>query len=414
MRSRVSVVKTNAIYCGDCQNVLANTNEFPDGCVDLIYVDPPFFSNRQYEVLWGDGYELRAFEDRWKGGVENYVAWMEGKLRECWRVLKPTGAIYLHCDSHANAHLRLLLDRVCGHERFTAELVWNKGFRGTERKNNWQMAHDTIFYYTKSGNHVWNDQFQPYADPTMSRYNQADETGNKYALIKRKRGDGTVYYGKTYPKAKGKRVNDVIDIPVLSATSAERLGYPTQKPEALLERLILASSNPGDVVLDPMCGCGTAIAVAHKLRRNWVGVDISPTACKLMAKRMHSLGVSISEKDIIGAPKSEAEIRALQPFEFQNWVLQRLMGRVSAKKVGDMGIDGYLFDGSPVQVKQSENIGRNVVDNFETAVRRAKQNRGMIVALSFGSGAHEEAARARNKEGLNITLKTLAELMGQE
>jgi DNA modification methylase len=407
-------VRTNAIYCGDSQKVLGSTLEFPDGSVDLIYVDPPFFSNRQYEVLWGDGYELRAFEDRWKGGVENYVAWMEGKLSECWRVLKPTGAIYLHCDSHANAHLRLLLDRICGHQRFAAELIWNKGFRGTERKHNWQMAHDTIFYYTKSDDHVWNDQFQPYADPTMSRYNQTDEAGKQYALIKRRHGDGTVYYGKTYPKAKGKRVNDVIDIPVLSATSAERLGYPTQKPEALLERLILASTNPGDVVLDPMCGCGTAIAVAHRLKRNWVGIDISPTACKLMANRMRSLGVSISGRDVIGAPKSETEIRSLQPFEFQNWVLQRLMGRVSAKKVGDMGIDGYLFDGSPVQVKQSEDVGRNVVDNFETAIRRGKKTKGMIVALSFGKGAHEEVARAKNQDGVEITLKTLNELMGEE
>ncbi len=133
-----------------------------------------------------------------------------------------------------------------------------------------------------------------------------------------------------------------------------------------------------------------------------------------MANRMRSLGVSISGKDVIGAPKSETEIRSLQPFEFQNWVLQRLMGRVSAKKVGDMGIDGYLFDGSPVQVKQSEDIGRNVVDNFETAIRRGKKTTGMIVALSFGKGAHEEVARAKNQDGVEVTLKTLKELMDEE
>ena len=105
------VFKPNAIYCGDCKKVLA---QFPEGSVDMIYVDPPFFSNRQYEVLWGDGYELRAFEDRWKGGIENYIAWMEPKLRECRRVLKDTGTMYLHCDWHANAHLRILMDKIFG------------------------------------------------------------------------------------------------------------------------------------------------------------------------------------------------------------------------------------------------------------------------------------------------------------
>lgn len=115
-------MKLNSIYCGDCQRVLGNTSEFPDESVDLIYADPPFFSNKQYEVLWGDGYELRAFEDRWKGGIENYIAWMEPKLRECHRVLKNSGAMYLHCDWHANAHLRILMDQIFGPSNFRNEI----------------------------------------------------------------------------------------------------------------------------------------------------------------------------------------------------------------------------------------------------------------------------------------------------
>lgn len=406
-------MRTNAIYCGDCQNVLGNTLEFPDESVDLIYADPPFFTSANYEVLWGDGYELRAFEDRWKGGIENYIAWMKPKLQECYRVLKRSGSFYLHCDWHANAHLRIALDEVFRRE-IQCEVIWDKGFRGTERKRNWQQSHDTILFYTKSDDYSWNDQFQPYADPGLKRYNKVEPDGRRYALIKRRHTDGSVYYGKTYPKAQGKRMNDVISIPVLAATASERLGYPTQKPEALLAMLISASSNAGDVVLDPFCGCGTSIVAAKRLGRKWVGIDVSPTACKLMAKRMRAAGAQIAEADIIGLPKTAAQIRQLQPFEFQNWVLQRLMGRVSARKTGDMGIDGYLFDGTPVQVKQSEDVGRNVVDNFETAIRRAKKTKGMIVAFSFGKGAYEEAARVKNAEGLEITLKTTKELMEEE
>ena len=403
------MLRENVIYCGDCKSVLAG---FPEKSVDLIYADPPFFSNRHYEVVWGDGYELRAFEDRWKGGIENYTAWMEDRIRECHRVLKETGSFYLHCDFHANAHLRISLDRVFGKGNFRAEIVWNKGFRGTERRQNWQQSHDTIFFYTKSDGYTWNDQYQDYADPHLKRYNKIDEQGRRYALIKRRRTDGTVYYGKSYPR--GKRINDIITTPVLASTAKERLGYPTQKPEALLERILKASSNEGDLVLDPFCGCGTSIAVAHRLGRRWVGIDVSPTACKVMVKRMRSLGVSVGESEIIGLPRTVEELKTMKPFEFQNWVCEQLNGRVSSKKSGDFGIDGWLIDGRPLQVKQSENVGRNVVDNFETALRRAGRNRGVVVAFSFGKGANEETARARLQDGLEIELKTVEEILRGE
>lgn len=404
---------TNAIYCGDCQRVLGNTVEFPDESVDLIYADPPFFTSADYEVLWGDGYELRAFEDRWKGGVENYIAWMEPKLRECHRVLKRTGSLYLHCDPHANAYLRVLLDRIFGESHFQNEIVWDiavlSGFKVQAKR--WVRGHDTIYFYTKGTEFTFNKQFVPHRQEYIDRFNKVDAKGRKYFD-----GRGTRRYLDDV-KAKGKPVGDVwSDIMSFqqTPTAKEKLGYPTQKPEALLERIIRASSDEGDVVLDPFCGCGTAIAVAQRLKRLWVGVDVSPTACKLMAKRMHSLGVAISERDVIGMPKTLREIHAMQPFEFQNWVIQKLMGRVSARKTGDMGIDGYLFDGTPVQVKQSENVGRNVVDNFETAIRRAKKSKGLIVAFSFGKGAHEEAARVKNAEGLDILLKTTQELLEEE
>lgn len=209
-------------------------------------------------------------------------------------------------------------------------------------------------------------------------------------------------------RVKGVAIQDLwIDIKPVS-TSDESLGYPTQKPELLLNRIIQACSKETDIVLDPFCGCGTAIASAHKLGRRWIGIDVSPTACKLMAKRLRSLYAKVSE---VGLPKNVAELKKLQPFEFQNWVMEKLYARVNPKKVGDMGIDGYYLDGTPIQVKQSEDVGRNVIDNFETAIKRMDRDKGVIVAFSFGKGAHEEAARAKNKEGLEITLKTVEDIL---
>jgi hypothetical protein len=166
-----------------------------------------------------------------------------------------------------------------------------------------------------------------------------------------------------------------------------------------------------DIVLDPMCGCGTAIYAAQKTGRRWVGIDISPTACKLMAKRLRGIYVNIQEKDIIGLPKTPDEVKAMQPFEFQNWAIQKLNGKLSRKSVRDMGIDGWTWDNSPIQVKQSEGIGRNVIDNFETALQRANKQHGIIVALSFGRGAYDEIARAKHEQGLEIELKTMEELI---
>jgi DNA methylase/restriction endonuclease len=200
-----------------------------------------------------------------------------------------------------------------------------------------------------------------------------------------------------------------IDVPVINNRSREKLGYPTQKPEALLERIISASSNPGDIVLDPFCGCGTTIAVAQRLRREWIGIDISPTAVGLMKRRMEKLG-AVGIK-LVGMPVTEPQLRALKPFEFQNWVIQALNGTHAPRKVGDMGIDGYSFmEHLPIQVKQSEKVGRNVIDNFETAIRRSGKDRGMIVALSFGRGAREEVARAK-ADGLTIDLVTVQRVL---
>jgi hypothetical protein len=177
-----------------------------------------------------------------------------------------------------------------------------------------------------------------------------------------------------------------------------------------MERIVLASSNKGDIVLDPFAGCGTTLVAAQRLGRQWIGVDISPTAVELISRRMAKVGAT--DVKLVGMPVSEEQLRELKPFEFQNWVIQRMNGTHSPRKVHDMGIDGFSFMlHEPIQVKQSTGIGRNVVDNFETAVKRNGKAKGYIVAFSFGKGAYEEAARVRGAEGLTIELLKVADLL---
>lgn len=177
-----------------------------------------------------------------------------------------------------------------------------------------------------------------------------------------------------------------------------------------MERVIAASSNPGDVVLDPFAGCGTTLVAAERLKRQWIGIDISPTAVGLMKRRMEKVGAD--QVKLVGMPVTEAQLRELKPFEFQNWVIQRFNGTHSPKKSGDMGIDGYSFlEHLPIQVKQSSGIGRNVVDNFETAVERSGKHKGYIVGFSFTKNAHEEAARAKTQKGMEIELVEVTELL---
>lgn len=395
--------KTNSIYCGDCKDAL---RDFPDECVDLIYLDPPFFSNKNYEIIWKDGYEVRAFEDRWKGGIEHYIGWMEERLEHCHRVLNPTGSIYLHCDYHASHYLKVMMDRVFGYGNFRNEIVWH--YTGNSiPKSSFPRKHDNILFYSRSDEITlkFDEILQPYSELTLKRYNHTDKDGRKFKISALRNGKQEIIYAK-----EGKYPDDVWDIPIVRSKK-EKLGYPTQKPESLLERIIKASSNPLDVVLDPFCGCGTCVAVAEKLGRQWIGIDVSPAACRLMTDRLRKIGVDIGESDIIGLPRTVEELKSIKPFEFQNWVCQNLGGRVNIKKTGDMGIDGWMIDGTPIQVKQSSNVGRNTVDNFETAIRRAGKDKGIIVAFSFGKGAYEEAARAKLHDGLEIELKTVEEIM---
>lgn len=462
-------MEINSIYEGDNLEILS---KFPSKSVDFIYADPPFFTNKTYEVIWGDKAETRSFKDRWEGGIEHYITWMEPRLRECWRVLKDTGSIYLHCDWHANAHLRILMDKIFGENSFRNEIVWK---RTTAHNDPNQFGHnsDRILFYTKSKKYTFNVNYIEYEQQYLdSSYGNKDEKGqyksddltgagvNKndvpwknFDPAKRGRhwaipvlaveelagketaktlntieklellykndliyftSNGTPRFKRYLHKQKGLPLQEVwTDVPAISSQAKERLGYPTQKPVALVERMLNVSSNKGEVVLDPFCGCGTALVAAQKLGRKWVGIDISPTACKLMAKRLKD--EFHIKTTVIRGEVNIAYTKKLEPFEFQNWVVaDKFLGVLSPRKTGDFGIDGFtaqIMGGFPIQVKQSEDVGRNVVDNFETAMRRFGKTKGYIVAFSFGRGAVEEAARVKNQEGLEIILRTVQDLL---
>lgn len=445
------LLDTGVLYRDDNLERLA---QLPSDSVDLIYLDPPFFSNRFYEVVWGDEAEVRSFEDRWEGGMQHYIDWMRPRVVEMRRVLKSTGSLYLHCDPHASHYLKIMLDHELGEAQFINEIVWKRtGAHNSAKK--YGPVHDLILYYGNGSRALWNPQFLPHSDEYIkSKYRYFDGNGRRYRLdnltgpgirhgssgetwrgrdptakgyhwafgidrLEELDREGRIYwpnkangipqYKRYLDEVDGIALQDVwVDIPPLNSQAKERLGYPTQKPEALLERIIAASSNAGDVVLDPFCGCGTTVAVAERLGRRWVGIDISSTAIEIMRRRMLKAGVT---PIIENSPDNIDALKLLKPFEFQNWIINAMNGVHSPRKVGDMGIDGYsFFTRDPIQVKQSEKVGRNVIDNFESAIRRAGNDTGYVVAFSFTRGAVEEAARVRS-DGLNIRLIKVAEVL---
>lgn len=391
---------------------------------------------------------------------------MEPRLEACHRLLKDTGSLFLHCDYHASAHLRVLLDRIFGENNFRNEIIWKRktGRGETQHKSKqFGVCTDYILFFVKTQKSKFNTQFIPLseADKSYKEYVEkffrfTDEKGRKYriadlsspsprpnlmyeykgykppangwAISKEKMEQWEKEGRLEFPKTKDGRIqrrrfldelkgfpiqNLWDDIQMVSSQSSERLGFPTQKPVALLERIIKTATDEGDIVLDPFCGCGTTLVAAQRLSRKWVGIDVSPTACKLMRRRMQK-EFKMNVQLIHGAVDMDY-IKKLAPFDFQNWVIvDKFLGKASMRKSGDMGIDGFspeVLGGYPIQVKQSEGVGRNVVDNFETAMRRMNKKKGYIVAYSFVKGAYEEAARAKNQDGLEIILRTVQELI---
>jgi DNA modification methylase len=401
----------NSLICGDNMAILPTLEK---ESVDLIYVDPPFFSNRNYEIIWGDEAEITSFEDRWEGGINVYIEWMKQRVIELHRVLKPNGTFYLHCDWHAGHYLKVMCDEIFGYGNFVNEIVWcyDTGGRSTSF---FPRKHDVIFRYEgRGGAQFYYDQVALKRDPsTMHETVKKDIEGRSY--------QSNVKAGKEYRyyMDKGVLPNDWwTDIQALNPAAKERLGYPTQKPEALLHRIMSASTKPDGLVLDAFCGCGTTMAVAQKTGRRWIGIDISPSAIATIKNRFARDSVDPRTYDVIGMPQKDEDLKAFKPGDFQYWAVNEMHGTPSPKIVGDMGIDGLSFiNHYPIQVKQSESVGRPVVDNFETALRRyyktKKEMVGYIVAFSFTKGAFEEVARVKN-EGMKIELVKVQDIIDRK
>ena len=487
------VVDTRVVYCGDN---LEHLKRLPDACVDLIYIDPPFNSNRNYEVFWGETGETRAFEDR-HASIQAYIEFMRPRCAELVRVLKPSGSFYYHCDWHAGHYVKVMLDGLLGPNCFQSEIVWKRTSAHSSARR-YGPVHDNIFFYTGGQRHTWNQQYQPYDDYYIETFfDQEDDAGRHYKRSdltgsgtrngetgKPWRGIDVTKKGRHWgvppseldrldaadkihwPKKKGgmprlkQYPEDLPGVPLqtvwtdirpLHNLSRERVGYPTQKPLPLLERIIKASSNEGDIVLDAFCGCGTTLEAAEMLGRQWVGIDISPTACNVMAKRLrdrckikHNENLWRADRGFVvrDLPWTDQKLRAIPAFEFENWAVISLAsfegahGAPNRIKVGDMGIDGRLYPVSqfekgglgasgeqleftldmyyPVQVKQKNKAGRPDIDAFETAMRRMDSDLGYFVSFGFTRDAEREIRRFEKVEGKRIIAVTVDELLEDE
>jgi DNA modification methylase len=517
---------TNTLYYGDNLNVLQE--HIPDNSVDLVYLDPPFNSARNYNVLFAgrDGTraaaQIKVFEDTWgwdqaaarayqhtveQGGKvsevmqafrlflgENdmlaYLAMMAPRLVELRRVLKDTGSLYLHCDPTASHYLKLLLDAVFGPTMFRSEIVWKRSSAHSDAKQGRAQhghIHDAILFYTKGDEWTWNTLYTPYdAEYLESEYRHRMPDGRYYKetdLTAAKPG-GDVSYEWRVKRAAGARweadltdewenpkggweyagvppytgrywgyskdnliafakagklihretgmprlvqfadempgvpLQDLwSDIPPIGPKAAERLGYPTQKPEELLERIIASSSNPGDVVLDPFCGCGTAVAAAQKLGRQWIGIDVTHLAINLIRTRLRDAFGDDAKFAVIGEPTTvddAEELAGTDPYQFQWWALGLVGARpVEQRKGADKGIDGRLYfhaekSGKTDSIIFSVKAGHvNVahVRDLRGVLDREKAAIGVLISLRSRPNQCERRRRVQaftSRRGANI------------
>jgi site-specific DNA-methyltransferase (adenine-specific) len=356
----------NKLILGDNLEIL---KQIESETIDMIYLDPPFFSNRNYEVIWGDSGEIRSFEDRWSGGIDHYISWLKERVAEMHRILKPTGSIFLHCDWHANAYIRVyILDKIFGMTNLINEINWCYSIGG-KSKYAFGKKHDTIFWYSKSKKYTFNEKgAKTERKPNSHMKVKTDETGRVFQEKVDKKS-GKVY---TYYIDEGKIAEDWwTDIETLNREDKERIGYPTQKPEKLLARILQTATNENDIVLDPFVGGGTTITVAEKLQRKWIGIDQSVQAVKVTEMRVQKELGLFSIPFVTELHKYDYDtLRYKDAFEFETWIIRQFGGISNIKQRSDFGLDGKTRENVPIQVKRSDDIGRNVIDNFKSACER--------------------------------------------
>lgn len=461
-------ITQNTLFFGDNLHILRE--HIPFESVDLIYLDPPFNSKRNYNIfmktpkgIQSDA-QITAFEDTWHWGEQAeqeysdllrqgntdvaellsslrrflkesdmmaYLVMMSTRLLEMHKVLKPTGSLYLHCDPTASHYLKIVLDNIFGPHNYQSEVIWKRTTAHNDPKR-WGNIHDTLLFYSKTETFLWNPIFTEHSEEYKSRFRNIDPDGRHWSddnlSAKGLSGGGYTYEYKgttslwrvpleTMKKlddenklhftnkggirlkryledTPGVPIQDVItDIFPINSQAQERLGYPTQKPQALLERIIQASSNPGDVVLDPFCGCGTAIHAAEKLDRKWLGIDITHLSIHLVERRMKKAFPSI-QFNIHGEPEdldSARDLAIRDKYEFQFWACSMVGAQPyrGGKKGADFGTDGIIYfqdDKSTakkiiVSVKGGDHVTRTMIADLKNTVEREGAQLGFFVTL---------------------------------
>ena len=500
-----------ALYYGDNLDWL---RKFDGESVDLVYLDPPFNSNADYNVIFREhkvgaepvssSAQTKAFTDTWHWGPDDeqaldelltingeladflnhtvgrlgkndlsaYLVMMGTRLVELHRVLKPTGSLYLHCDPTASHYLKLVLDIIFGPENFRNEIIWKRTTAHSDTKLRFPNVTDTILFFAKSSAARFKPTFVPHNKEYTQRFNMDDDDGRgtyqtydmtapdgggmatinkttgkpngwyewmgfpspprgwryKPETMQKLHDEGRIWYPKKLdgsfdfgrrPRLKrylAEQEGSIItnlwdDIFPINSQAKERLGYPTQKPLALLERIISASSNPGDLVLDPFCGCGPAVVAAEKLKRHWVGIDITYLSIDLMQNRLErDFGLKPDRDYIVeGTPTVPAEAEALfkkDPFQFQLWAVSLAGAQPyqGGKKGGDTGIDGLLYLRTPggekierviVSVKGGRSLNPAMLRDLKGVVEREKAAMGILLTLAEPTrGIREEEAKS--------------------
>ncbi len=394
----------NRLFFGDNLHVM---RQLPSKSIDLIYIDPPFFSGRNYNVIFGDKNEVRSFSDIWEGGMPGYLIWLNARLFEMKRLLKDTGSIYVHLDWHASHYVKVEMDKIFGSDRFLNEIIWCYKSGGASPKRNFSRKHDVLLLYTKTENHKFNVQteksynrgLKPYRFKGVQEYQ--DEVG-WYTIVGMK---------------------DYWEIDMVGRTSSERIGYPTQKPQTLIERVINAGTNENDVVADFFLGGGTTAAVAQRMNRRWIGCDQSRIATAITADRVTR--VAEENATVLTAPDFTVEhwgiyesprLEKLSEGEFRKFVIEAFGGRMESATANIHGLrTGVpLYVGEPSKTSQ---IGKNDVRKFAQAMFEEKRTEfGVMLGWNFDIEAKKaaEILKARENKRIDFVRLTLVRLEDKE
>jgi site-specific DNA-methyltransferase (adenine-specific) len=415
----------NQLYYGDNLKVLKVLCQKHEPFIDLIYIDPPFNSKRNYNILFEDLIKTKengkkttalkeAFKDTWSNtslsheldemkafsdlklynflagnrdifsdSQMSYLTMMAHRLYYMHKILKDTGSIYLHCDPTMSHYLKILMDIIFGVKNFRNELVWYYR-RWSNISKVFQRMHDVILFYSKTQDYKFNILYQEYSKPEVIETTVRGIINGKLQRLKDKEGN----YLKREKDNIGVAMHDVFQLQHIQPTSKERLGYPTQKPEALLERIIKASSNEGDIVADFFCGCGTSVTVAEKLQRRWLGVDINHLAIGLIEERR--LRPLKADYHVIGFPTDQAQAEKLareKPFEFETWVVEYIFKGHCTRKTADGGYDGHIAfnDGDRKKICLLEVKGGNCtvknIREFDNVILNKKADMGFFICF---------------------------------